>query len=423
MFATRQASLTARARSCSVPRVVSREDVRFMRFSPLVDRLQGEGVAAWDLHYRAAADQRAGRDVIVLSVGDPDFDTPMAITEATIAALRAGETHYSDLLGLDELRTAVARRHQEKSGQLTTIENVAIMSGAQCGLFASSMCLLAPGDEVIVPEPMYVTYEATLQAPGARIVPVPQRPENGFHLDPKDVAGAITPRTRAIYFATPCNPTGAMMPHSTLEQVAALARQHDLWVVSDEVYATLTFSEQHVSIAGLPGMAERVVTINSLSKSHAMTGWRMGWMVGPKALIDHVYNLSMAMLYGLPTFLQRGAVVALEQDLAEVEVMRATYQRRRDMAVARLNQVPGLKCLSPDAGMFMMLDVRGTGLGSCEFSTKLYEATGVSVLDATAFGKSAAGHVRMSFVADDDSLEEACRRISGFVRTLPGVAA
>ena len=394
-----------------------------MRFSPLVDRLQGEGVAAWDLHYRAAADQRAGRDVIVLSVGDPDFDTPAAITEATIAALRAGETHYSDLLGLDELRTAVARRHQEKSGQPTTIKNVAIMSGAQCGLFASSMCLLAPGDEVIVPEPMYVTYEATLQAPGARIVSVPQRPENGFHLDPKDVARAITQRTRAIYFATPCNPTGAMMPRATLEQVAALARQHDLWVVSDEVYATLTFSEQHVSIAGLPGMAERAVTINSLSKSHAMTGWRMGWMVGPKPLIAHVYNLSMAMLYGLPTFLQRGAVVALEQDLAEVEVMRATYQRRRDMVVMRLNQVPGLKCLSPDAGMFMMLDVRGTGLGSGEFSTKLYEATGVSVLDATAFGNSAAGHVRMSFVADDDSLEEACRRISGFVRTLPGVAA
>jgi arginine:pyruvate transaminase len=394
-----------------------------MRFSPLVDRLQGEGVATWDLHYRAAADQRAGRDVIVLSVGDPDFDTPAAITEATIAALRAGETHYSDLLGLDELRVAVARRHQEKTGQATTIENVAIMSGAQCGLFASSMCLLAAGDEVIVPEPMYVTYEATLQAPGAVIVPVPQRPENGFHLDPKDVARAITPRTRAIYFATPCNPTGAMMPRATLEQVAALARQHDLWVVSDEVYATLTFGEQHVSIAGLPGMADRAVTINSLSKSHAMTGWRMGWIVGPKALIAHVYNLSMAMLYGLPTFLQRGAVVALEQDLAEVEVMRATYRRRRDMAVARLNQVPGLKCLSPDAGMFMMLDVRGTGLGSGEFSMKLYEATGVSVLDATAFGKSAAGHVRMSFVADDQSLEEACRRISGFVRTLPGVAA
>jgi arginine:pyruvate transaminase len=255
------------------------------------------------------------------------------------------------------------------------------------------------------------------------IVPVPQRAENDFHLDAEDVARAITPRTRAIYIATPCNPTGATVTRGNLERIAQLAVEHDLWVVSDEVYGTLTFGKEHVSVGGLPGMAERTATIGSLSKSHAMTGWRMGWIIGPKSLIDHVHNLSMAMLYGLPTFLQRGAVVALERDLAEVEIMRAAYQRRRDAAVARLNQVPGLKCHSPDAGMFMMLDVRGTGLSSAEFSNQLYNATGVAVLDATAFGKSAAGHVRVSFVADDESLEEACRRISGFVRTLPGVAS
>ncbi len=394
-----------------------------MRFSPLVDRLAGEGTSAWNIHYRAVADRRAGRDVIILSVGDPDFDTPAAITEATIAALRAGDTHYSDLLGLEELRAAIARRHQAKTGAATTEDNIAVMAGAQCGLFAASLCLLAPGDEVIVPEPMYVTYEATLQAPGARIVRVAQRPENGFHLNPDDIARAITPRTRAIYFATPCNPTGAMIPWATLERVAALAQQHDLWVVSDEVYAALTFAQEHVSIGGLPGMAERTVTINSLSKSHAMTGWRMGWIVAPTALIDHIHNLSMAMLYGLPTFLQRGALVALEQDLAEVETMRATYQRRRDIAATRLNQIPGLRCLTPDAGMFMMLDVRGTGLSSGEFSQRLYEAEGVAVLDATAFGPSAAGHVRMSFVADDASLEDACRRIAVFARSLPNIAA
>ncbi len=394
-----------------------------MRFSPLVDRLAGEGSAAWNIHYRAVADRRAGRDVIILSVGDPDFDTPAAITEATIAALRAGDTHYSDLLGLEELRAAIARRHQQKTGQATTEDNIAVMAGAQCGLFASALCLLAPGDEVVVPEPMYVTYEATLQAPGAKIVRVAQRPENGFHLNPDDIAKAITPRTKAIFFATPCNPTGAMIPRAALERVAELARKHDLWVVSDEVYAALTFAQEHVSIGGLPGMAERTVTISSLSKSHAMTGWRMGWMVAPTQMIDHIHNLSMAMLYGLPTFLQRGALVALEQDLEEVETMRATYQRRRDIAATRLNQIPGLRCLTPDAGMFMMLDVRGTGLSAGEFSTRLYEAQGVSVLDATAFGPSAAGHVRMSFVADDASLEEACRRIAEFARGLPNIAA
>ena len=394
-----------------------------MRFSPLVDRINGEGTAAWDIHYRAVRDQRAGRDVIILSVGDPDFDTPAAITDATIAALKAGDTHYSDLLGLEELRAAIAKRFQARTGQTTTLDNVAVMSGAQCGLFASALCLLAPGDEVIVPEPMYVTYEASLQAPGAKIVPVPQKAESDFHLDAEDVARAITPRTRAIYFATPCNPTGAMMTRPALERIAQLAIKHDLWVVSDEVYGTLTFGKEHVSIGGLPGMAERTVTVNSLSKSHAMTGWRMGWIIGPEKLIDHVHNLSMAMLYGLPTFMQRGAIVAVEQELAETEIMRATYRRRRDAAVARLNQVPALRCHSPDAGMFMMLDVRGTGLSSGEFSDRLYDATGVAVLDATAFGKSAAGHVRVSFVADDKSLEEACRRISAFVRDLPGLAA
>jgi len=394
-----------------------------MRFSPLVDRIGGEGVAAWEIHYRATRERRAGRDVIVLSVGDPDFDTPRAISDAAIAALRAGETHYSDLLGLDELRAGIARRFQASTGHPTTADNVAVVPGAQNGLFASALCLLAPGDEVIVPEPMYVTYEATLRAPGATIVPVPQRAEAGFHLDAEEVARAITPRTRAIYFATPCNPTGAMMPRAAIEAIAALAIKHDLWVVSDEVYAALTFGKDHVSIGGLPGMADRAVTVSSLSKSHAMTGWRIGWVIGPTALIDHMYNLSMAMLYGLPSFMQRGAVEALARDLPEVEMMRATYQRRRDMVVTRLNQVPGLKSHSPDAGMFMMLDVRGTGLGSGEFSRRLYESTGVSVLDATAFGPSAAGHVRMSFVADDKSLEEACRRISSFVRNLPGIAA
>jgi arginine:pyruvate transaminase len=277
---------------------------------------------------RAAADQRAGRRR--RSVGRrSDFDTPAAIAEATIATFVPARRITASCSGWTSCTGGGALFQENRAADGD--RECHVMSGAQCGLFAASLCLLAPGDEVIVPEPMYVTYEATLQAPGARIVPVPQRPENGFHLDPTDVARAITPRTRAIFFATPCNPTGAMMPRTTLEQVAGLARQHDLWVVSDEVYATLTFGEPHVSIAGLPGMTERAVTINSLSKSHAMTGWRMGWVVGPKALIAHVCNLSMAMLYGLPTFLQRGAWWRWAGP-AEVEVMRAIYQSRRHAA-------------------------------------------------------------------------------------------
>ena len=385
-----------------------------MKFSPLVQRIAGEGAAAWDLHYKAIADRRAGREVIVLSQGDPNFDTPPAIAERTIAALRAGETHYTDILGIPELREAIADWHRERSGQPVNAANVAVVSGAQSGLYIAAQCLVGPGDAVAVLEPMYVTYEATIQSTGASLIRVAQRPENGFHLDARELESAITPNTRAIFFATPSNPTGAVMSRSVLEQVAEIAIRHDLWVVADEVYATLVFEGEHVSIAGLPGMSERTVTVNSLSKSHAMTGWRMGWMVGPEVLMDHVFNLGLAMFYGLPAFLQQGALAAFLAQIPEVADMEAAYRRRRDRAANWLSQATNLKPMVPEAGMFMMLDVRATGLGAREFAWRLYRETGVAVLDATAFGQAALGHVRLSFAVDDEVLAEACKQIVAF---------
>ena len=389
-----------------------------MRYSNFSERIGGEGAAAWEIHHQAINAKRAGRDVIVLSIGDPDFDTPASIKGVTIASLEAGETHYSNLIGFPELRHAIAAYHCRESGQAVTEANVAALPGAQCGLFAASVLTLEPSDEVIALEPMYLTYEATIRASGATMARVPMRPENHFHLDPQDLAAAITPKTRAIFFATPSNPTGAIFARETLQAMADIAIEHDLWVVSDEVYAALSFGPRHISIAGLPGMAERTITVNSLSKSHAMTGWRIGWMVGPEELIAHAQNLSLAMLYGLPPFIQRAATHALTHDIPEVAEMRDAYRRRRDAAVGKLNQVPGLKCHVPEGGMFMMLDVRGTGMSALDFSWGLFRETGVSVLDATAFGKSAAGHCRVSFVVDENSLDEACRRISRYTRGL-----
>ncbi|MET1028339.1 MAG: aminotransferase class I/II-fold pyridoxal phosphate-dependent enzyme, partial [Dongiaceae bacterium] len=290
-----------------------------MRYSPFCERISGEGVAAWDIHHRAVQDRRAGRDVIILSIGDPDFDTPAAITETAITSLKRGDTHYSDIVGYPDLRAAVAAQHMRTSGQQVTAKNVAAVAGCQPGLFAASMCLLSPGDEVVVLEPMYLTYEATIRAAGASLKRVSQRPENHFHLDPADLEKAITPQTRAIFFATPSNPTGAMMSLEVLQAVAELAIRHDLWVVADEVYAALTFGKRHVSIAGLPGMGERTVTVSSLSKSHAMTGWRLGWMVGPEALIGHVHNIGLCNQYGMPPFIQHAATYALTHDIPEVE--------------------------------------------------------------------------------------------------------
>ncbi|WP_374652916.1 pyridoxal phosphate-dependent aminotransferase [Dongia sp.] len=389
-----------------------------MRFAQLTDRVAGEGAAAWDLHVEALTQMRAGKDVIILSIGDPDLDTPKAITEEAVRLLRSGDTHYADILGLPRAREAVAAQHSRTTGQKIGVDNVAIMSGCQSGLFAVAMTILDPGDEAIVLEPMYVTYEATIQASGASLARVPLKAENNFHLDIADLKRAVTPKTRAIFFATPSNPTGVTLSRAELEGIAAVARENDLWVVADEVYSTLVFDGEHVSICGLPGMAERTATVSSLSKSHAMTGWRFGWVAGPAELIQHVGNLGLANLYGLPPFIQNASAMALERDIPEVAEMREIYRRRRDMAVAALSQLPGIVCRSPAAGMFMLADVRGTGMSGHEFSWALFRATGVSTLDATAFGPSAEGHVRISFAIDEKNLMEACRRIADFTRGL-----
>lgn len=390
-----------------------------MRYSSLVDRMVGPGVAAWDIHYAAIAAQRAGQDVIVLSVGDPDFATPEFITEAAVSALRDGDTHYSDVAGRPELRQAIAALHERRCGQAVKAENVIVVAGAQNGLFAAAMCLLEKGDEVIVFDPVYVTYEATLKSTGATLVPVPTRADNGFRPVAADLAAAITSRTKAIFFANPNNPTGVVLTREELQAIAELALAHDLWVVVDEVYQGLTFEREHQGFAALPGMAERTLSIGSLSKSHAMTGWRAGWIVANATLVAHLENLALNMFYGLPGFVQEAARVAVERHDEVVSTMRGIYRRRRDRVVAALSDCRRLKVLTPEAGMFVMVDVRETGLSSLDFSWQLFHATGVSVLDAAAFGPQAEGFVRLSFGLADESMGEACARIIRFVEGLP----
>jgi arginine:pyruvate transaminase len=383
-----------------------------MRFSDLTQRIAGDGAAAWDIHYRALALREQGHDILLLSVGDPDFDTPAPIVQAAIDSLLAGNTHYADVRGKRTLRDAIARRHQARSGQAVTGEQVIVLAGAQCALFSVAQCVLNPGDEVLVAEPMYVTYEAVFGACGAVVIPVPVRSENGFRVMPEDVAARITPRTRALALNSPHNPSGASLPRSTWQALAELCIGHDLWLISDEVYSELLFDGEHLSPASLPGMAERTATLNSLSKSHAMTGWRIGWVVAPTALASHLENLALCMLYGLPDFVQDAAVVALDNHLPELAVMREAYRQRRDLVCAVLADCPGVRALKPDGGMFVMLDIRATGLSAQAFADRLLERHGVSVLAGEAFGPSAAGHIRLGLVVDTEQLREACQRIA-----------
>ena len=388
-----------------------------MRYAPLTQAIQGETVDAWDIHFKATALKEKDPSVIVLSIGDPDFDTPTPVIDAAVAGLKGGDTHYVEIEGRDNLRAEIANQHQLKCGQPVTKDNVILLAGAQNALFSSALCILQPGDEAIVLQPMYVTYEACIQLTGAKLVPVAMDKHNNFRLDKDALAAAITPKTQAIFFATPNNPSGVMLNKDELSYIADLAISHDLWVVSDEVYSRTVFEGEHVSIAGFDKMAERTITLNSLSKSHAMTGWRAGWAIGPETLIKHLSNLSLCMLYGLPGFVQQAAYVALtdSQALMDSEAMRESYRRRRDTLVACFEKHENLACIPPEASMFLLVDVSQTGLNAQQFAEALFEQERIGVLPATAFGQCASDYIRISYVVDDEQLAQACERIDNFM--------
>jgi aspartate/methionine/tyrosine aminotransferase len=387
-----------------------------MKFSPLVNRIAGEGADAWAIHYAARAAQERGEDVIVLSIGDPDLDTPAAALERGIERLRARDIRYTPAAGRHAVRAAIAAAHAQRTGQPVTAANAIFLSGAQNALFTASMCIAGPGDEVLALEPLYPSYPATIRASGADLVRVPAPPERGFRIDLQALQAAITLRTRAFFFATPNNPSGVILNEDELSFIAELAQRHALWLVADEVYAGLAPRGR------VPGLAarlpDRVITVSSLSKSHSMPGWRAGWLVGPESLVKHAESLAMCMLFGLPGFIQEAAVAALAaSDSAEARV-RDLCNARRDLLIEGLRGIPGIRCSAPQAGMFALLDVRGTGLTGNQFMRGLFEAERVSVIDGGAFGAGTGGFVRLCFATDEAELAAAIARIRRYANTL-----
>jgi arginine:pyruvate transaminase len=388
-----------------------------MQLSRYAERLiNHETAAAWAVHAEARRRWRAGEDLMVLSIGDHDFTTDGEIVEAAVSSLRRGRHHYTPSTGFIGLREKIAAYHTATHGEAVTVANIAVVPGAQCGLFAAGLATLDRGDEVIAFDPMYVTYYGALTPRGAIVKEVPLRPEAGFLPDLDELAAAIGPKTRAIVLNSPHNPTGRVWPRATIEGIAAVAREHDLWVLSDEVYGTMCFDAPHVSPRSLPGMADRTAAIHSLSKSHAMTGWRIGWVVAPEQLIEGIDEVMGAMMFGSPPFIQDAAEVAVSSAARVAGEIRETYRRRRDAIVEALAGVPKIRLHRPEAGMFLVLDIRETGIEALAFARRLLDEQGISLLPGEGFSKRLAGHLRLSYCVDEDRLREAARRISAFVQ-------
>lgn len=381
-----------------------------MRFSPLVDRISGDGSDAWVTHYEAAAARTRGEDVIVLSIGDPDLEAPPVVVDRAIERLRAGDLRYTPASGRRPLLDAIARAHAARTAQAVSHENVIYLAGAQNALFVASMCLAGPGDEVITFDPMYATYPATIEVSGARMIRAATGA--GFRPDIGVLESLVSPRTRAIVWTTPSNPSGVIINQAELGAIAEIARRHDLWLISDEVYAGLAPGGRVPSLAAT--LPERVVTLGSLSKSHSLPGLRAGWLVGPRQLVRHAESLAMCMLFGLPGFIQEAAIAALSVAAEAEHRIRELCNTRRDRMLLGLRGIPGLEPIVPEAGMFMLVDVSDTGLSAAEFMRALYRRQRVSVMDGAAFGHRTRQFVRICFATEEATIDTACARIRQF---------
>ena len=358
-------------------------------------------------------------ECISLGVGEPDFKTPWAVREAGIESLEHGRTRYTSNAGLKELRAEIARYLDRRMGlKYDPAKEVLVTVG---GSEAIDMCirtLVQAGDEVIIPEPCFVCYYPITTLTGGVPVPLPLKAENGFKLTAQELEAAITPRTKLIIFPFPCNPTGAVMRREDLEPIAALLRDKDIIVLSDEIYAELTYGgERHVSIASLPGMKERTVVVNGFSKAYAMTGWRLGYACGPEVILKQMLKIHQFAIMCAPTTSQYAAVEALKNGDDDVAEMREQYNQRRRYLLHAFAEM-GLPCFEPYGAFYVFPCIKEFGMTSDEFATRFLQEEKVAVVPGTAFGDSGEGYIRISYAYSLENLKVAIGRLSHFVKKL-----
>lgn len=388
-----------------------------MKLSKRITGLTGEDGDGWALFMRAREMIAAGEAVVELTIGEHDILTAPAILEAMDKAARRGHTGYASVPGIDSLRDEVAARVEARTGVGTSRDNVLITPGAQAGLFATHMAICEAGDRALFIDPYYVTYPGTIRGAGAVPVPVAARAEDGFQPRAAAIEAAANGAT-SLLINSPNNPTGVVYSRASLEGIAGVCRAHDLWLISDEVYDTQIWEGAHISPRALPDMAERTLVVGSMSKSHAMTGSRVGWVVGPEEVIAQIINLATHTTYGVAGFIQEAALFALRQGRALEEEVSAPFFRRRQAAVAMLAAQNVVRLVPAHGAMYLMLDMRATGLSGEDFAHALLEREKIAVMPGESFGKAAAGHVRVAMTVEDAAFEAALGRLITFARLL-----
>lgn len=356
-------------------------------------------------------------DVISLGVGEPDFDTPWHIREEGIYSLEKGRTFYTSNSGLMELREAIGEYLARRFDLSYSAGEIFITVGGSEAIDIACRVMLDPGDEVIIPEPCYVSYLPCVILAGGTPVRLPLSAEDQFKLTPEKLESAITERTKLVVLPFPNNPTGAVMSGPELKKIAELVEKHDLFVLSDEIYAELTYGERHVSFASLPGMKERTVLINGFSKAFAMTGWRLGYAAAPENVLKQMIKVHQYVIMCAPTTSQYAAIEAMRNGDKDVEFMRESYDERRRFLVHELNEM-GLPCFEPRGAFYVFPSIKSTGLTSEEFATKLLESQHVAVVPGTAFGDCGEGFLRISYAYSIENLKNALEKIKIFVDSL-----
>jgi len=390
-----------------------------MRLAKIAKRVEGLGSDKWAVHFEGKQRRDAGEELIFLSIGEPDLPPPTAILDVAAKQMKAGRTRYSGGAGELDLLKALGAFYTRQTGREITPEQFIFLPGTQTALAVAFLSIIDPGDEVILFDPYYATYESVVCAPGGLPVPVLLDPDQGFHPDIKLLEKAITPKTRAILLNSPSNPTGAVFTEAEVKAIGALAKEHDLWIVSDEVYATQIHGERSFYSPFFDkAMEERVIVCSSISKSHALPGFRCGWIAASAEFCTRIATVAETLLFGSQPFLQDAVAFALTHEFEETEKMRQLYVARGAALLEGLRDSNKVSATMPEGGMFVMVDVRKTGLSGEEFAFRLLREKQVVTMPGESFGAGGAGHLRVALTVDEAETREAAKRIAALAGSI-----